>query len=171
MKMEQFQIITNSLFHRDLLIFSYRMYLWLVHIICSNWREEVGSNIFRTNIVGVGIWMIHSPYVVLCSKDTIFSWFNMSPSIPISIFTRCIGRTRALCIKFGVNWSPSTWNIILQSEIIFGSVGSIRCYRDTYSIELSLMEYSIGIHCCWDELSIWVNSFWLINLLKYSSYS
>jgi len=94
----------------------------------------------------------------------------MSPSIPIPIFTIRISGTRALSIKYSLYWSPSTWNVVLEREIIFGGIVWFRCDRDTSTIELSLGKDAVGHWSSRQELSICIQAFIFIDFLEYSLY-
>lgn len=135
------------------------MNLWLIHIVGSHWRKEIGSKISWTYIICIGIWIISPPDVVLCCENSIFSCFYVGPTIPVSVFIRCISGARALSIKSRIDWPPSSWNIILDREIILGRSTHFWYYSNPYSIEFSFFEYTILDTFRRYELSIGINSF------------
>ena len=130
------------------LIFTNCMNIRSIHIICGNRRKEIGSYIFWSNIVCICIWLIIPPYIVLGSKNTIYFWFNISPSIPVSIFTWCISGTWTLSLEYSSYWSPSTWNLIFKTQVIVYCICFTRAYCYANSVKFSLIENIICNGSC-----------------------
>lgn len=111
------------------------MDIWLVHIVGSNRREEVGADILGSDIVGIGVGLISSRDVLLSSKDTIYARLDMCPSVPVSVFTTCVRGSRALCLEYSSYRSPATWDVVLEREIVFATIAGFWCDGDTDSVE------------------------------------
>ena len=125
----------KELLYRDFLIFSSGVYLWLVHIVGGDRREEIGPGIFWSDIVGVGIRLITLPDIVLRCEDTIGASLDMCPSVPVSVFTTCVRGSRALCLEYSSYRSPATWDVVLEREIVFVAIAGFWCDGNTDSVE------------------------------------
>ncbi len=145
--------------YRDLFILVSGMYIWLVHIVGGDRREEVGADILWSDIVGIGIWLIRLPDIVLSGEYTIYARLNMCPSVPVSIFAICISSARALRFEYSLYRSPATRYIILECEIVLGCIGLFRGDSDTDSIEFSSRKNPSRYRCCRDELTPLIESF------------
>lgn len=119
------------------------MDIWLVHIVGSNRREEIGADILGSDIVGIGVGLIRPPDILLSSEDTIYARLDMCPSVPVSVFTTCVRGSRALCFEYSSYRSPSTWDIVLEREIVFATIACFWRDSDTDSVEYSLVKYAI----------------------------
>jgi hypothetical protein len=66
-------VVTDIVYlsHYHSFVFPSCMDLWLIHIVSSDRGDEIGTGICWSDIVGIGIWSIILPYIVLCSKDAI----------------------------------------------------------------------------------------------------
>ena len=111
------------------------MDIWLVHIVGSNRREEVGADILGSDIVGIGVGLICQRDVLLSSEYAIYSRLDMCPSVPVSVFTTCVRGSQALCFEYSSYRSPATWDIVLEREIVFVAIAGFWCDSDTDSVE------------------------------------
>lgn len=98
---------------------------------------------FRSDIVGVDIWLIAWSDVVLCSEYPIESCLCMGPSVVATIPPLIICSARTLCIEYSLYRPPSSWDIVLESEIVLWCGYSTRSSREPDSIELSYLELPI----------------------------
>ena len=111
------------------------MDIWLVHIVGSNRREEIGADILGSDIVGIGVGLIRLPDILLRSKYTIYARLDMCPSVPVSVFTTCVRGSQALCFEYSSYRSPATWDIVLECEVVFVAIAGFWCDGDTDSVE------------------------------------